>query len=400
MRDWRSSTETWREAAVTDDDGPKVLMAVEQLRRAVPGGIGAYARGLLRGMDQCAEDGDEADITLFASRGPGGVFAKTAHATDPLLRFGRPVLLSRLPGPLLTRAWDHEWLRAPVGFDVVHSVSSAFPCRRSRRAHNVVTVHDLAWRRHPETATARGAKWHEASLGRARDSGASLIVTSKLVAADLMRDGVDADRITIVHGGSDHLVPEDREQTDALLSRLGVSGEFFLTVSTLEPRKNVDRLVRSYGRARPALPEPWPLVIVGPTGWGPGLTSPEGKEGIVFAGSVSDAVLTGLYRRARVFAYVPLTEGYGLPPLEAMRAGTPSLIGNEVPSVVDLEEPGPPPALIVDPVDVEAMAEGLIVLATDETVRAELVARGEAHARSRTWRTAAHQHIGLWRSLT
>jgi glycosyltransferase involved in cell wall biosynthesis len=83
-----------------------------------------------------------------------------------------------------------------------------------------------------------------------------------------------------------------------------------------------------------------------------------------------------------------------------MRAGTPSLIGNEVPSVVDLEEPGPPPALIVDPVDVEAMAEGLIVLATDETVRAELVARGEAHARSRTWRTAAHQHIGLWRSLT
>jgi glycosyltransferase involved in cell wall biosynthesis len=130
------------------------------------------------------------------------------------------------------------------------------------------------------------------------------------------------------------------------------------------------------------------------------LTSPEGKDGIVFAGSVSDAVLTGLYRRARVFAYVPLTEGYGLPPLEAMRAGTPSLIGNEVPSVVDLEEPGPPPALIVDPVDVEAMAEGLIVLATDETVRAELVARGEAHARSRTWRTAAHQHIGLWRSLT
>jgi hypothetical protein len=68
------------EAAVTDDDGPKVLMAVEQLRRAVPGGIGAYARGLLRGMAQCAEDGDEADITLFASRAPGGVFAKTAHA--------------------------------------------------------------------------------------------------------------------------------------------------------------------------------------------------------------------------------------------------------------------------------------------------------------------------------
>jgi glycosyltransferase involved in cell wall biosynthesis len=83
-----------------------------------------------------------------------------------------------------------------------------------------------------------------------------------------------------------------------------------------------------------------------------------------------------------------LTEGYGLPPLEAMRAGTPSVIANEVPSVVDLDEPGPPPALIVDPVDVEAIAEGLIVW-QPMSRPGRLVARGEAHARSRTWRTAA-----------
>ena len=184
-------------------------------------------------------------------------------------------------------------------------------------------------------------------------------MTSKLVAADLVRDGVDADRITIVHGGSDHLVPEDPAQSDALLRRLGVPGEFLLTVSTLEPRKNVDRLLQAYARARPALPEPWPLVIVGPTGWGPVLTSPPEQEGVVFAGAVTDAALSGLYRRARAFAYVPLTEGYGLPPLEAMRMGTPAVIANEVPSVVDLDEPSPPPALIVDPLDVEGIAAAL-----------------------------------------
>jgi len=334
------------------------------------------------------------------SRAPGGVFAKSERASDPLSSFGRPILASRLPGPLLTRAWDHKWLHAPIGFDVVHSVSSAFPPHRpDGRTRSVVTVHDLAWRRHPETATARGAKWHEASLRRARDSGSSLIVTSKLVAADLISDGVDSERITIVHGGSDHLVPEDRAQTEALLARWGVPGEFLLTVSTLEPRKNVDRLLAAYTQARPAFPEPWPLVIVGPTGWGPGLAGPKDHEGVILAGAVSDAVLSGLYRRARAFAYVPLTEGYGLPPLEAMRAGTPSLIANEVPSVVDLDDPGPSPALIVDPLDVDAMAEGLIVIATDEAIRTELVARGGAHARSRTWRTAAHQHIGLWKSL-
>ena len=382
---------------MSDGHGPKVLIAVEQLRRSVPGGIGAYARGLLRGLAQCAEDGDEVDVTLFASRVPGGVFAR---ATDPLARFGLPVLLSHLPGPLLTRAWDHELVHAPLGFDVVHAVSSAFPpSRADGETRSVVTVHDLAWRRHPETATARGAKWHEASLRRAQNSGSSLIVTSKLVAVDLISDGVDPDRITIVHGGSDHLVPEDTAQTDALLARLKVPGEFLLTVSTLEPRKNVDRLLQAYGQARPAFPEPWPLVIVGPTGWGPGSASPKNQPGVIFAGAVTDAVLTGLYRRARAFAYVPLTEGYGLPPLEAMRIGTPSLIANEVPSVVDLDDRGPSPALIVDPVDVDAMAAGLIVISTDDAVRAELVARGEALARARTWRTAAHQHIGLWRSL-
>jgi glycosyltransferase involved in cell wall biosynthesis len=374
-----------------------VLMVVEQLRRAVPGGIGVYANGLLTGMAECAEDGDEADITLLASR-PQGPRAPGARP-DPLQRFERPLVVSRLPSPLLTRAWDHGLVRAPAGFDVVHSVSLAFPLRRSvGRGSSVVTVHDVAWRRHPEATTPRGAAWHEAALRRARRSGAALIVTSKLVAADLRNDGVSADRITIVHGGSDHLAPEDRVASEAILHRLGVRGEFLLTVSTLEPRKNVDRLVQAYRRARAVLPEPWPLVIVGPTGWGPSPVA--AGEGVVFTGAVTAGVLSGLYRRARAFAYVPLTEGYGLPPLEAMRMGTPSLVANEVPSVIDLDEPGPPPALIVDPTDVEGIAAGLVRVLTDDAVRQELVGRGEAHAHSRTWRTAAHQTIGLWRSLS
>jgi glycosyltransferase involved in cell wall biosynthesis len=381
-------------------ESPRVLMAVEQLRRTVPGGIGAYARGLLAGMAQCAADGDEVDATLLASRRPGRPGGGSGRAPDPLAQFGRPLRLSILPGPLLTRAWDHGLVRAPAGFDVVHSISTAFPpLGRAGRARSVFTVHDVAWRRHPAATTARGVTWHEDALRRARDSDAALVVTSKMVAADLLGDGVGADRITIVHGGSDHLAPEDTGQTDALLHRLGVPGEFLLTVSTLEPRKNVDRLLRAYALARAALPEPWPLLIVGPTGWGPLLTSSRDQEGVVFTGAVTDAALSGLYRRARAFAYIPLTEGYGLPPLEAMRMGSPAVIANEVPSVIDIDEPGPAPALIVDPLDVEGIAAALTTVLTDDAVRADLSRRGEAHARSRTWRTAAHQHIGLWRSL-
>jgi glycosyltransferase involved in cell wall biosynthesis len=380
--------------------GPRILMAVEQLRRSVPGGIGAYARGLLRGLAQCDVGGQPTDLTLLASRMLRRPGAGRAPGGDPLAQFGRPIVLSPLPGPLLTRAWDHGWSAVPAGYDIVHSVSLAAPPHRAGDpVRSVVTVHDVAWRRHPEATTKRGREWHEAALCRARDSGAALVVTSRFVAADLIGDGVDPDRITIVHGGSDHLVAEDPAATDALLSRLGVPGPFLLTVSTLEPRKNVHRLLQAVRQLRGTLPEPWPLVIVGPAGWGPALPSPEDQQGVVFAGAVPDAVLTGLYRRARAFAYVPLTEGYGLPPLEAMRVGTPTVVANEVPSVHDLGQSGLPPARIVDPMDVEDIAAGIAAVLTDDTLRADLAARGEAYARSRTWRAAAEDHVRLWRAL-
>src|SRR5580704_3762871 len=97
--DWRLCTAGCTEQAMAEPGHPSVLMAVEQLRRRVPGGIGAYARGLLRGLAECAQSGDEVDLTLMASRVRGN------REQDPLLAFGRPLILSRLPGPLLTRSW-------------------------------------------------------------------------------------------------------------------------------------------------------------------------------------------------------------------------------------------------------------------------------------------------------
>ena len=369
-----------------------MLLAVEQLRRPVPGGIGTYARGLLAGLARCAEEGDGVAVTLLASRAPRG-------GSDPLAAFGRPLVVSALPGRVMTRAWDHSLLRAPEGFDVVHSVSPSAPTlRRGGTARRVVTVHDLAWRRHPESTTRRGRRWHEAALRRARNSDAAFVVPSRLVATDLVAFGVDDARITVVRSGADHLASPDDDATASLLRRIGVEGEYLLTVGTLEPRKNLDRLVRAFRQVRPSLPERWPLVIVGPAGWGHG-AAPHGSDGVVFTGSVPDAVLSGLYRRARAFAYVPLTEGYGLPPLEAMRSGTPSVVSAEVPSVHDLGEPGPPPARVVDPLDLDDMAAGLAAVLTDDDLRGELAARGASYASARTWQAAARAHMTLWRRL-
>lgn len=381
-----------RGTGVPEGQPTSVLLAVEQLRRTVPGGIGAYTRGLLAGLARCAEEADDVRVTLFASRQPRG-------GRDALEAFGRPLVVSALPGRVMTRAWDHSLLRAPEGFDVVHSVSLAVPMlRRASTGRLAVTVHDLAWRRHPESTTRRGRRWHEAALRRVCHSAAALVAPSRLVAADLAAFGVDEARITVTRGGSDHLAPPDEEATAALLRRVGVGGEYLLTVGTLEPRKNLDRLVRAFRQVQPGLPERWPLVIVGPTGWGHA-AAPHGSDGVVFTGSVPDPVLSGLYRNARAFAYVPLTEGYGLPPLEAMRSGTPSLVSEEVPSVHDLGEAGPAPARVVDPLDVDAIAAGLVAVLTDDALRDDLVARGAVYATSRTWQAAAREHIDLWRRL-
>ena len=173
--------------------------------------------------------------------------------------------------------------------------------------------------------------------------------------------------MAVVEEGCDHLDPPDHEGAAALLARLGVpaGGGYLLTVSTLEPRKNLPRLLDAYALALPRLPEPWPLVVVGPAGWGPALPP---RPVVLLAGHVDGGVLSALYGGARLVAYVPLREGWGLPAVEAMRCGMP-VVATPMPSTGGA-------ACEVPPADVEAIAEALVAVATDEALRARLVAAG------------------------
>ena len=367
----------------------RVALVVEQLRRRVPGGIGRVATGLIGAL---AALDPAAPVALVASRPPGG-----GHS-DPLARYGFPVRTWGLPGPVLTRAWDRGMLAAKGSYDVVHGVSMAIPPATESQSP-VVTIHDLAWRRFPDATTRRGRRWHEAALQRALQQASALVVPSTRIAEELAADAPSAPPMTLVTWGTDHLPPPDETGAANLLARLGVGGPFLLSASTLEPRKNLYRLGQAYAVARPRFPEPWPLVVVGPEGWGRPET-PTAPDGVLFAGRVADGVLAALYRRARCFAYVPLVEGYGFPPVEALAADLPVVAGRDVPSVADPAGPGlGPPAVLVDPFSVGDIAEGLVRVATDEDLRARLSAAGRAVAGHRTWEAAARQHIELWNSL-
>lgn len=162
-----------------------------------------------------------------------------------------------------------------------------------------------------------------------------------------------------------------------------------LAVGTLEPRKNLPRLVQAYARLEPELQERHPLVVVGPVGWEMGETSEALRslgERCLMLGYVSDAALGELYRRAAVFCYPSLGEGFGLPVLEAMAAGAPVLTSD----LSSLPEVGGDAAEYVDPLDVGAIAQGLRRLLLSPERRAELSELGRRRAAQFSWeRTAA-----------
>lgn len=375
---------------MNSDITPSVLLVVEQLRRPVPGGIGTYARGLVAGLAEVEAANPDAplSISLYASR----------LVPDPLEGLGRPVYTTWPRSPVLTRAWDRGIARAPVGFDVIHGVSLATPAkRRGDRAALVVMVHDLAWRSHPEATTPRGRRWHEAALGRALARADAFVVPSVGVGAELVAAGAPAAAVNVIAEGSDHLPPPDAVGATAILRASGVEGPYLLAVSTLEPRKNLRRLVDAYHRAQPEFAEPLPLVVAGPLGWGESGLADIERDGVVAVGHVEGAVLAALYAAATAFVYVPLAEGFGLPPVEAMVAGTPVVVSSAVPSVT--ESDGDPPALVVDPTDGEQIAAALVRVVSDRALGDALRGRGAAFVNSRTWRASAVAHLALWQSL-
>ncbi|HUP87085.1 MAG TPA: glycosyltransferase family 1 protein [Acidimicrobiales bacterium] len=365
----------------------EVLLVVEHLRRSLSVGISTYALGLLQGLSEL-DVAEVPSVTLHASRAPRG------RRVDPLAVYGHRVAASRLPGPMLTRAWDRGLVGAPrdVAADLLHATSLAFPSL-AKSPPTSVMVHDTAWREVPEAYPPRGRRWHEAALQRAITGARVLLVPARSAADALVAAGAPASRVAVIEEGADHLPPADLDGAQRILDGLGVRDGYLLTVGTLQPRKNLRRLLEAYALARPELPEPWPLVVVGPEGWGDALPPAAVPHGIVLAGEVHGAELAGLYRKARCLAFIPLVEGFGLPPVEAMRECTP-VVASAVPSLV-----GTGSAIEVDPLDVKAIAAALVRASSDDRVRAELVTAGLQRSGELTWRAAAAQHVAMWEAM-
>lgn len=355
-------------------------------------GTATYIRGILAGL---RDERDTQVLALGSRRESVHLEGVTSRRllTPPHHRWERWALGLELIGVSVEMAVRGEALR------VLHSPDFIPPLRLGPLAR-VITVHDLAFLRFPELLTADSRRYY-GQIGRAVREAERIIAVSETTRRDLL-DLVDSrvdTRIAVIPEGVEPTFrPIDRDAaTRQVRDKFGLDRPYFLFVGTLEPRKNLPRLLRAFRQFAERAGEAGPvLAIAGSRGWLSedldDAARPLGDRAR-FLGRVDGEDLVALYNAAHAHVLVSLYEGFGLPALEAMACGCPTLVADGAALAEVVGEAG----VRVDPFDEAAIADALESLWNDDGLRADLTARGLARARAFSWREAARQTLAVYR---
>lgn len=366
-----------------------VAYVIEQCWHAVPGGTAGSALGVARALVQ------RDDVSLV------GVSAR--HREPPADPWRPPMPVRQLPLPRLALYESWHTLRRPrveraTGpVDVIHATGMAIP---PRTAPLVVTVHDLAFVHHPEHATRVGQRFFRRSLELTLRDADLVLCPSETTRRDCLDHGFAAERVRVVPWGVD-LPPAEADEdehaaaTRALVADQGLEpGRYVLWVGTIEPRKNLAAVADAFARLdRRDLT----LAIVGPQGWNEDLPAHLApiESRVRVLGFVPKPVLDALYAHAVAFCYPSLTEGFGMPVLEAMAAGAAVVTSKGTATEEVLGGCG----LAVDPRDADAIADALAALVDDAELRARFASSARARAATFTWELAAERTLDAYRSV-
>jgi glycosyltransferase involved in cell wall biosynthesis len=275
--------------------------------------------------------------------------------------------------------------------DLVHYVNFNAPILH--RHPFVVTFHDMVLFRHPEFFTWK-KRWLTRSLMPivARQALGILTVTECARAEIIEILGVPGNKVFVAPPapGDEFRPVQDPERLEAARRRHGLDGPFVLFVGNLEPRKNLVRLLQAFDRFKERTGLPHRLAVVGGRGWKFApifhtVGALKHRGAIQFLDYVPLYELPALYSAAELLAFPSLYEGFGMPPVEAMRCGTPTVVSDIPP----LREVAGDAALRVNPNSVESIAGGLTHLLTNGDLRRELSRRGLERAAEFTWTRAA-----------
>lgn len=344
-------------------------------------GVGLWVARLVEALAE--RRGTDAQITVFSSSWKDRLVTTLPAGVIGVDR--------RVPVGMLNWLWHHgEWPAveslAPGTFDVVHSPSPLLiPTRRAAR---LITIHDVDFLRHPERG-AREIRRDYPVLARAHAHRADGVIVPSAHTGDEVarRLEVPRDRIVVCPNGAPDWPARPRPPATGHL----------LFVGTIAPRKNVDRLLTAYEQVRERRPHTPPLVLAGQS-------TPESSQTLArltrsplaghvrHEGYVDERQLRTLYEEAVLLVLPSLDEGFGIPALEAMTIGVPVIAAarGALPEVVG------DAGLLVDPLDVSALAAALERVLSDDQLRDRLSVAGRARTRRFSWGASADALIGAY----
>ncbi len=349
---------------------------------AHPTGTEVYSRRLIQAL--LTLESPHRFRLYFRSRPPADAFP------------GAELCVIRFP-----RLWTHlrfswEMTRRPP--DVLFVPAHVLPLVHPRAS--LVTVHDLGYLYFPKAHPWRQRLYLHVSTRWDARAAAHLLADSEATKADLAaRYGISLDKITVVYPGHDEtLAPvRDLAAIEVVKTRYGIAGDYFLYLGTLQPRKNLARLIAAFAALKPETLRPGTiLVLAGKRGWLYDDLFAQvdrlGIEGrIFFPGYLPDEDKAVLLSGALAFVFPSLYEGFGLPVLEAQACGCPVITS----TTSSLPEVAGDAALLVDPGDTDAIAAAMQRIATDPDLRKSLIERGLANVRRFSWTACAQSALSI-----
>jgi glycosyltransferase involved in cell wall biosynthesis len=351
-------------------------------------GVGQYTAGLVEGL-QALSDGPELVLVPFTWRGARDL--ASAVALGPRAVAGR----RRVPARALQAAWGRlelppvEWLAGRL--DCFHATNFVAP--PARRARVVVTVHDLTFRTHPQLVAPASLRYRRLvprSLARA-----AVVCTPTAAVGEQLTEAysVSPERLAVTPLGVREAYRHARPPTPAWLAGRGLPSRYVLFVGSREPRKNLPVLLAAYRELLAQGTDPPPLVLAGPSGWGPALDAAALPAGsVVTTGYLPGDELARVLAGAAVLAFPSAVEGFGLPPLEALACGVP-VVASDLPA---LREVLGPHATFAPPGDPAALGAALAKTLAEEPDEAAVAAR-RAHAARFTWQSCAAATVAAYR---
>ena len=356
------------------------------------GGNESYAINLIEALAQIDEVND---YTLYVT---------TAEARDRFhQRWPNFKVRTTLPHTPLIRiplTLSAELRKNPV--DVLHVQFTAppfCPCPV------VVSIHDLSFEHLPHTFHRRSRTQLRLTVRHSAKRAAKILTLSEHTKSDIIDTyGIEPSKISAIPlAAPGHFRPvEDNRELQRVRHTYGIDGPYILSVGSIQPRKNLPRLVSAYDllRGKYAENELPKLVLVGKRAWLYDETMRALEQTglarfVILTGYVPESDLPALYSGALCFVYPSYFEGFGLPPLEAMKCGAPVIVGNQT----SLPEVVGDAALTVDPFDVNAIAGAIEKLINDSDLRRDLSVKGRSRAEEFDWRDTAQRTLQIYKQV-